>query len=66
MHQNDAENETVNELINESGSIGEEQLPQVDVGKNDKAPWSLLADKMKRKDDSSKNGQEKYQFGGGL
>jgi hypothetical protein len=66
MNEKDRENETVDELINESGSIGEEQLPQVDVGKSDKAPWNLMADKMKRKADASENGQERFPFGGGL
>lgn len=37
----------IDDLINEPGSIGEEMLPAVDVGKTDKAPWTLAADKSK-------------------
>lgn len=66
MKDKDKENEQIQELINESGAIGEEQLPQVDVGKSDKAPWNLVADKLKRKADENEDGQEKFRFGAGL
>jgi hypothetical protein len=39
-------NEQARELINEPGSIGEEQLPQDSVGKNDKQEWTYAADKV--------------------
>jgi hypothetical protein len=37
-------NDSARELMNEPGSIGEEQLP-ADAGKNDKEEWTYASDK---------------------
>lgn len=43
MQENQLSDET-HELMNEPGSVGEEQLPQ-DAGKSDKHEWTYSADK---------------------
>lgn len=44
----DSINEHAREMLNEAGAIGEEQLPQDNIGKNDKQEWTYAADKVQQ------------------